>query len=327
VDGPAFDHLVRTVTRRWSRRGVLGVLAGFTGAGFAEATAKRGYSKHHVRASRNGEKVVVCLQVGNATYRRIKVAKRAAWKLLSKHGNFRFVDCCADSDCKDGETCEAGTCTGVCGAEGETCTGDGNCCSGTCACGLTTTCTCAVPCRADNGPDDSLCQSNRCGCPTNGSPGDCACRAERCVAPGESCDTNFDCCDGTCVCLGDTCTCDCITPDECASGHCACSNVDDFDVCTCRPQGCAARGGTCAVDGDCCNGPCVCTGEDCACTCVANGDACASNGACCSGRCAEGTCRDAACGTQPCQTEADCCNGTCAGGDCIDAGCGGRCRG
>jgi hypothetical protein len=107
VDGPTFDHLVRTVTRRWSRRGVLGVLAGLTGVRPAEATAKRGDSKHRVRASSYDEKVVVCLRVGNGTHRRIKVAQRAARKLLSKHGNFRFVDCCVDRDCKDGKTCGA----------------------------------------------------------------------------------------------------------------------------------------------------------------------------------------------------------------------------
>ena len=326
VDDTLFDHLLRSLTDRATRRRLLGVLTGLTGVCFGEAAARRGDSRHRVGASRKSEKVAICHRAGNGTYHRIEVAKSAVQKHLDKHRDFRFIDCCADGECKDGETCEAGTCTSVCAADGTTCAGDDSCCSGTCACGLTT-CTCAVPCLGDDGADDSLCQSNRCGCPTSGTPGICACRAERCVAPGETCDTNFDCCDGTCVCITDHCTCDCITPDECASGHCACSNVNDFDVCTCRPQGCAATGGTCAVDGDCCNGPCICTGGDCACTCVANGEACASNGACCSGQCAEGTCRDAACGTQLCQTDADCCKGACAGGVCIDAGCAGRCRG
>jgi hypothetical protein len=331
-------------------------LAGLTGVRPAEATAKRGDSKHRVRASSYDEKVVVCLRVGNGTHRRIKVAQRAARKLLSKHGNFRFVDCCVDRDCKDGETCGAGTCTAVCGAEGETCTGDAECCSGMCACGIST-CTCAVPCRdsATGCEDNSL-----CGCPTDGTPGaSCTCRAARCAVPGETCATNFDCCDGTCVCLGDTCTCDCINPGECASGHCGCSTVRGFDVCTCRPKRCRPTGGTCAVDTDCCDGPCVCQGDDCACVCVANGEACASDAACCSGQCLDGYCRETDCAGgeegclshaeccyglvcapgvcfagdcdgQSCETDADCCGGSCGGRVCVaggEGGCAGRCRG
>jgi hypothetical protein len=297
MDETRWQQLLRALTDRASRRRLLGVVTGLTGVRVGEAAAKRGDSRNRVRASRKGGKVAICHRAGNGTYHRINVAEGAAQKHLDKHReDFRFIDCCADGECQDGETCAAGTCTP------------------------------AVPCNHP-GQTDPICQSNLCGCTTEPAPdgGICTCRAASCVAAGETCASDFECCNGTCVCLDDQCTCDCIAPQECASGQCGCSQ----GVCTCRPEECMAAGGTCADDSDCCDGPCDCTGGDCACACVAIGGNCASDGACCSGLCGRGTCRDADCvsDTEPCQTNADCCTGPCRDGICLPAGCGGRCRG
>jgi hypothetical protein len=302
VDDASFDHLRRSLTIRPTRRRLLSVLTGITGVCFGEAAAKPGDPKNRVRASRKGEKVAICHRAGDGTYHRIEVAERAVQTHLDKHGDFRFINCCADDECKDGETCDRGECAPVCAPEDTSC---------------------AVFCP---GPNDDLCASQQCGCATGGDA--CTCRAERCVAAGETCETNFDCCDGLCVCVDDNCTCDCIAPEECASGGCGCSN----GACTCRPEDCNEIGGTCADDSDCCDGPCDCTGAVCTCTCVANGGDCASDEACCSENCGGGKCRIpvSECGQprDPCQTEADCCFGTCADdGVCIPFGCAGRCRG
>src|SRR5215218_461516 len=149
MDSTSFDQLLRSLTDHATRRRLLGVLTGLTGVCFGEAAAKRADSKNRVRAPRKGEKVAICHRAGNGTYHRIRVAKGAVPHHLDRHGDFLFIDCCADGDCTDGETCKAGTCTPICANEGTTCASDESCCSGTCACGLTT-CTCAVLCTDAN---------------------------------------------------------------------------------------------------------------------------------------------------------------------------------
>lgn len=91
---------------------------------------------------------------------------------------------------------------------------------------------------------------------------------------------------------------------------------------------CAAPGGMCNVDGDCCVGTCDAASKSCVLTagggaggtgagCLANGAACTSSVQCCGLSCVSGSCAGVCTQDgQACTSDAQCCGGNCAGGTC-----------
>jgi hypothetical protein len=124
MDGERFDALLRGVGRGMSRRGVLGVLAGLA---LGEAAAKR-----HGRQGKK-DKVTLCHHNQKKdTWHPITVARKAATKHTTNHGDFAFGDgeacaCCTDPDCGKNGKCkiavdDAGTGSGTCEPRFATCT-------------------------------------------------------------------------------------------------------------------------------------------------------------------------------------------------------------
>jgi hypothetical protein len=91
-----------------------------------------------------------------------------------------------------------------CGPNGFQCLrGADSPCSDDCQCGGELECEGSPAARCciglgnvcSEGPDESLCCSQHCGCTT---PGSCTCRFANCQNPGESCALHTQCCDGVC---------------------------------------------------------------------------------------------------------------------------------
>jgi len=108
-----------------------------------------------------------------------------------------------------------------CGATGQYCENDGDCCG------------------------SDFCQ-------LSGNSGTCV----TCLSDGWSgCDTNADCCSGFCNSEG---TCGCLSPgDNCnyntdCCSHACCMNPNSCQIGTC----CVTKGGECLTDSDCCSGIC-----------------------------------------------------------------------
>jgi cysteine-rich repeat protein len=104
------------------------------------------------------------------------------------NGQVEGDEACDDGDVEDGDACSA-TCTSTpaCGAPGQTCTLDDDCCSTPCVAG-----SCAQACAA-NGQSCTVgmdCCSNTC------SSGQCV---AACAADFTQCTINADCCSLTCL--------------------------------------------------------------------------------------------------------------------------------
>jgi hypothetical protein len=124
MDGERFDALLRGLGRGASRREALGLLAGLA-LGEAAAKGRRRQGKK--------DKVTLCHHDHDTdTWHPITVAKKAATKHKTNHGDFAFGDgeacaCCTDTDCGKNATCkitvdDAGTGSGTCEPRFATCT-------------------------------------------------------------------------------------------------------------------------------------------------------------------------------------------------------------
>jgi hypothetical protein len=123
MDGERFDALLRGLGRGASRRGVLGVLASL---GVGEAAAN-GHSRQGKK-----DKVTLCHHDHDTdTWHPITVAKKAADKHTTNHGDFEYDvaagECCTTKDCGKNGKCKItvdakGTGSGTCEHIFETCT-------------------------------------------------------------------------------------------------------------------------------------------------------------------------------------------------------------
>ena len=155
---------------------------------------------------------------------------------------------------------------------------------------------------------------------------DGVCGGEICKVESDPCEVAAECCSNICEggqCQLDPANTECRgTGETCTSGpqRGCCSMVCDeaTDRCAFGAETCAAQGGACAVDGDCCRG--VCDDGSCVTPCMEDGATCQANTDCCSGTCgADGMCAPSA-GCAPigelCATDAECCSSLCFGGRC-----------
>jgi hypothetical protein len=126
MDGERFDALLRGLGRGASRRGVLGVLGVLASLGVGEAAAKG-----HGRQGKK-DKVTLCHHDHDTdTWHPITVAKKAADKHTTNHGDFEYDvaagECCTTKDCGKNGKCKItvdakGTGSGTCEHIFETCT-------------------------------------------------------------------------------------------------------------------------------------------------------------------------------------------------------------
>jgi hypothetical protein len=146
VDDVRFDGLIRALGSGATRRGALGILAGFAGLGLSEVAAKkkgRGKGKGRGKRKRTGrvqaaaaDKVAVCHYDADAdTYVLINISQSGWDNGHSKHEqDFQRGDeggCCNDSDCShlDVSPCYIGVCDPTAGTCRQVFTGDGGCLS------------------------------------------------------------------------------------------------------------------------------------------------------------------------------------------------------
>ena len=121
-----FDAIIRTLGNRASRRGALGLLAGFAGLGLGEATAKQHKAKTAAKRRKgNGKgrrrvqsasadkpgKIDVChFDADTETWTAITVSKSGWTNGHAKHErDFLRGDCCTDADCRPGQACRPGS--------------------------------------------------------------------------------------------------------------------------------------------------------------------------------------------------------------------------
>ncbi len=197
--------------------------------------------------------------------------------------------CCANG-CWDGDTCEPGDKTAVCGQTGGSCadcTDLNPCMKSDCVSGA---CSAAVPLDGDLCPD-GLCVQGQCKC---GGPTQPCCKTGDACEPGQAC-SNGTC--GECGASGKPCC----TGDVC-NGNSVCANSACVD--------CGGVNQPCCTNGTACTGATVCEAGSCV-ACGGSTQPCCTGSVCDSGsNCAAGTCQ--ACGAS---SQACCANGT----PCLDS--------
>ena len=245
--------------------------------------------------------------------------------------------CAEDEQCCGFTTglsgCAAGRC---CVPDGVPCSGDGDCCEGSCdsrshTCG-------GVVCAASA----ASCVNHFECCTQICDPITSRCSETVCAADGFPCQQGFECCSNFCdatgqcapalcapegtVCGGDEDCCTLYCSDElgvCSSGECTPDNLDcafDEDCCSsyCDPDFgkcgdplvCLEDGEECVFAFDCCTTYCDPSQR---CACVPSGGACGEGSQCCEGGCSDGVCDTLQCAAplDSCRIARDCCSGRC----------------
>ena len=196
-----------------------------------------------------------------------------------------------------------------CQTVGEPCTGNHECCSGTCA---------------DPGSGVPVCQF-----------------VSGCRPIGEVCLSNDDCCSAQCEPYENTGVRRCIKPGGCMDTGEVCWTGQAANCCPTGPDGgpdlcvatvlgvsrcfgvttvdsCLPDGDPCQFGDECCGGLCLPDSDGqlvCGSQCVVLDGPCRANGDCCDGLCINQTCRPDTIGCTPlgqaCESDDECCAGSC----------------
>ena len=235
---------------------------------------------------------------------------------------YAYGQCCATAQyCVNYSGASSLVCRSTCGAVGERCGYNTDCCNSNCVSG-----SCAAPSCSGNSCTYGYAYGQCCAdapyCVNYSGASSLVCRST-CGAVGERCGYNTDCCNsncvsGSCSCAGNSCTYG-YAYGQCCAAAPYCVNYNGATSLVCRST-CGAINERCGYNTDCCSSSCVsgycaaasCTGN--ACTYgYAYGGCCASQPYCISYySVAQQTC-SATCGaaSQHCTYNTDCCSGIC----------------
>ena len=206
-----------------------------------------------------------------------------------------------------------------CGALGDECGEDWECCSGRCYLGVCSTYTGTCEDPGTECVTGAECCSGSCEMEPDGVR---RCQVSGgCNPAGEACDVAADCCSLYCVeeeCSEDgTCA---VTGEECTENYHCCSNICTDGTCEDSPLACQPLGEICGDDGNCCSENCVefpdgtwrCASTY---TCRTGGEVCTEDDDCCTLLCDDGYClvlTNCTVVGEPCTGMRECCSGACA---------------